>query len=203
MWYAYLPMPHISRTLYHRPYAEQLDWYGLALMMVAFLHLRVTLFAVFFSPFSLMWFFNQNRVWCHILTLKLVLFFILSEGVQPISWATRMHIARDVARGLSFLHSLDANVIYRDLKASNILLDSVCWHIKSSDLIFSTSSRDVLLNIHLIYWLIVPHCCHINLCRITTQSFQILAWQEMVQLVITPTFQPELLELEVMQPLNM
>lgn len=41
-------------------------------------------------------------------------------------WATRMRIAVDVARGLSFLHSLDANVIYRDLKASNVLLDSVC-----------------------------------------------------------------------------
>lgn len=41
------------------------------------------------------------------------------------SWATRMRIAVDVARGLSFLHGLNANVIYRDLKASNILLDSV------------------------------------------------------------------------------
>lgn len=46
-----------------------------------------------------------------------------------------MNIAIDVARGLSFLHSLDANVIYRDLKASNILLDSVymgtCEHLYS------------------------------------------------------------------------
>lgn len=41
------------------------------------------------------------------------------------TWGKRMRIAVDVARGLSFLHSLDANVIYRDLKASNILLDSV------------------------------------------------------------------------------
>lgn len=49
-----------------------------------------------------------------------------AEGVQPISWATRMSIAIDVAHGLSFLHSLDPSVIYRDLKASNILLDSVC-----------------------------------------------------------------------------
>ncbi|XP_060963460.1 probable serine/threonine-protein kinase PBL3 [Cannabis sativa] len=49
---------------------------------------------------------------------------LFRKGVQPISWATRMSIAIDVARGLSFLHSLDANVIYRDLKASNILLDS-------------------------------------------------------------------------------
>ncbi|KAG9132400.1 hypothetical protein Leryth_008342 [Lithospermum erythrorhizon] len=49
---------------------------------------------------------------------------LFRKGSQPLSWSTRMHIALDVARGLSFLHSLDTNVIYRDLKASNILLDS-------------------------------------------------------------------------------
>lgn len=48
---------------------------------------------------------------------------LFTKGVRPIPWATRMNIAVDVARGLSFLHSLDTNVIYRDLKASNILLD--------------------------------------------------------------------------------
>ncbi|PSR90099.1 Protein kinase [Actinidia chinensis var. chinensis] len=49
---------------------------------------------------------------------------LFRKGVQPIPWTTRMRIAVDVARGLSFLHNLDANIIYRDLKASNILLDS-------------------------------------------------------------------------------
>ncbi|KAH1090708.1 hypothetical protein J1N35_017965 [Gossypium stocksii] len=57
---------------------------------------------------------------------------LFKKGVQPISWATRMHIARQVAQGLTFLHSLDANVIFRDLKASNILLDSD-YNAKLSD----------------------------------------------------------------------
>ncbi|KAI4305862.1 hypothetical protein L6164_029198 [Bauhinia variegata] len=49
---------------------------------------------------------------------------LFRKGVQPIPWATRISIATSVARGLAFLHSLDKNVIYRDLKASNVLLDS-------------------------------------------------------------------------------
>ncbi|KAK7300298.1 hypothetical protein RJT34_11140 [Clitoria ternatea] len=49
---------------------------------------------------------------------------LFRKGVQPIPWITRINIAIAVARGLTFLHTLDANVIYRDLKASNILLDS-------------------------------------------------------------------------------
>jgi len=61
--------------------------------------------------------------------LTIISIYLFAEGVQPIAWATRMRIAIDVARGLSFLHNLDANVIYRDLKASNILLDSVCCDI--------------------------------------------------------------------------
>ncbi|KZV44440.1 hypothetical protein F511_19341 [Dorcoceras hygrometricum] len=57
---------------------------------------------------------------------------LFKRGVQPMDWATRMQVAVDVARGLSFLHSLDANVIYRDLKPSNILIDSK-FHAKLSD----------------------------------------------------------------------
>lgn len=57
---------------------------------------------------------------------------LFRKGVQPITWTMRMNIAIDVARGLSFLHGLDANVIYRDLKASNVLLDSD-YNAKLSD----------------------------------------------------------------------
>ncbi|KAL0460905.1 UNVERIFIED_CONTAM: putative serine/threonine-protein kinase PBL3 [Sesamum latifolium] len=57
---------------------------------------------------------------------------LFKKGVQPMPWSTRMQIAVDIARGLSFLHSLNANIIYRDLKASNILIDSK-FHAKLSD----------------------------------------------------------------------
>ncbi|KAL8227284.1 hypothetical protein R6Q57_017116 [Mikania cordata] len=49
---------------------------------------------------------------------------LFRKGVEPVAWATRMHIAIDVAQGLCFLHSKEPSVIYRDLKASNILLCS-------------------------------------------------------------------------------
>lgn len=45
--------------------------------------------------------------------------------VQPLSWNLRMKIALGAATGIAFLHSDKAKVIYRDVKSSNILLDSV------------------------------------------------------------------------------
>ncbi|KAJ8527100.1 hypothetical protein K7X08_029577 [Anisodus acutangulus] len=41
-----------------------------------------------------------------------------------LSWSTRMKIALGAAKGLAFLHEGDKPVIYRDFKASNILIDS-------------------------------------------------------------------------------
>ncbi|XP_055820327.1 serine/threonine-protein kinase RIPK [Solanum dulcamara] len=41
-----------------------------------------------------------------------------------LSWSTRMKIALGAAKGLAFLHEGDKSVIYRDFKASNILIDS-------------------------------------------------------------------------------
>lgn len=39
-------------------------------------------------------------------------------------WAARLKIAHGAAKGLAFLHESDKPIIYRDFKASNILLDS-------------------------------------------------------------------------------
>ncbi|KAL5098337.1 hypothetical protein RYX36_002664 [Vicia faba] len=47
-------------------------------------------------------------------------------------WSTRMKIAVGAAKGLAFLHEAEQPVIYRDFKASNILLDSD-YNAKLSD----------------------------------------------------------------------
>ncbi|CAL2242776.1 unnamed protein product [Prunus armeniaca] len=51
---------------------------------------------------------------------------------QPLSWNLRMKIALGAAKGLAFLHSDEAKVIYRDFKTANILLDST-YNAKLSD----------------------------------------------------------------------
>jgi serine/threonine protein kinase len=47
-----------------------------------------------------------------------------SSYFQPLPWNLRMKIALGAAKGLAFLHSDNAKVIYRDFKTSNILLDA-------------------------------------------------------------------------------
>ncbi|KAL0739481.1 hypothetical protein Bca4012_015691 [Brassica carinata] len=46
------------------------------------------------------------------------------QGSEPFPWDLRIKIVIGAARGLAFLHGLPREVIYRDFKASNILLDS-------------------------------------------------------------------------------
>ncbi|CAN8245165.1 unnamed protein product [Cochlearia groenlandica] len=51
--------------------------------------------------------------------------FDLPEGAPSLDWFTRMRIVHGAAKGLEYLHDYaDPPVIYRDFKASNILLES-------------------------------------------------------------------------------
>ncbi|EOA24003.1 hypothetical protein CARUB_v10017216mg [Capsella rubella] len=50
---------------------------------------------------------------------------LFRRGAQPLTWAIRMKVAIGAAKGLTFLHDAKSQVIYRDFKAANILLDAV------------------------------------------------------------------------------
>ncbi|CAM8898798.1 unnamed protein product [Rhodiola kirilowii] len=49
---------------------------------------------------------------------------LLARGLSPLSWIVRLRIVRDAARGLAYLHEeMEFQLIFRDFKTSNILLD--------------------------------------------------------------------------------
>ncbi|CAN1172149.1 Probable serine/threonine-protein kinase PBL23 [Linum perenne] len=57
----------------------------------------------------------------------------LPEGKAALDWSSRMKVAAGAAKGLEYLHeTADPPVIYRDFKASNILLDAE-FNAKLSD----------------------------------------------------------------------
>ncbi|GAB4856672.1 Serine/threonine-protein kinase pcrk1 [Ancistrocladus abbreviatus] len=56
-----------------------------------------------------------------------------SRSRTTLPWAMRLRIAQDAARGLTYLHEqMDIQIIFRDFKSSNILLDDQ-WKAKLSD----------------------------------------------------------------------
>ncbi|KAH8512107.1 hypothetical protein H0E87_009349 [Populus deltoides] len=61
----------------------------------------------------------------------------LPPGRKPLDWTSRMKIATGAAQGLEHLHdTADPQIIYRDFKASNILLDGN-FNAKLSDFGFA------------------------------------------------------------------
>ncbi|XP_074582789.1 serine/threonine-protein kinase PCRK1-like [Curcuma longa] len=62
---------------------------------------------------------------------------LLSRVSTALSWALRLKISQDAARGLAFLHEeMDFQLIFRDFKTSNILLDDD-FNAKLSDFGFA------------------------------------------------------------------
>ncbi|XP_047049883.1 uncharacterized protein LOC124654952 isoform X2 [Lolium rigidum] len=60
---------------------------------------------------------------------------LFRRGTNLLSWSLRVKILTEAARGLAFLHSLERPVIYRNFKASKILLD-LNYDVKLSGLNF-------------------------------------------------------------------
>ncbi|KAI3705328.1 hypothetical protein L1987_75564 [Smallanthus sonchifolius] len=64
---------------------------------------------------------------------KCVEYHLSTRSPTPLSWLTRLKVAQDTARGLAYLHEgMDFQIIFRDFKSSNILLDDQ-WNAKLSD----------------------------------------------------------------------
>ncbi|KAL5181199.1 putative serine/threonine-protein kinase PIX13 [Glycine soja] len=55
-----------------------------------------------------------------------------NTNTEPLSWDTRLKITIGAARGLAYLHTSEKQIIYRDFKASDPLLD-VDYNAKISD----------------------------------------------------------------------
>uniref|UniRef100_A0A453IE03 Protein kinase domain-containing protein n=1 Tax=Aegilops tauschii subsp. strangulata TaxID=200361 RepID=A0A453IE03_AEGTS len=106
-----------------------------------------------------------------------------------------MKVALEAARGLAFLHSDEAKVIYRDFKTSNVLLDSVGMQIQS--LIYALSGSTMSSGLKICF------CCpSLTPYRNIMQNSLILAWQKMARVAIKVMFLLGSWGLKDMLPLN-
>ncbi|KAL2333377.1 hypothetical protein Fmac_014590 [Flemingia macrophylla] len=60
---------------------------------------------------------------------------------ETLSWTVRMKVALDAAKGLAFLHRDEVHLIHRNVKTSNILLDSN-YNAKLSDLMLARNGPE-------------------------------------------------------------
>ncbi|KAI3708910.1 hypothetical protein L2E82_38473 [Cichorium intybus] len=49
--------------------------------------------------------------------------FLYGDNAKPLSWGTRVKIMIGVAHALAYMHMPNSQIIHRDVKSSNILLD--------------------------------------------------------------------------------
>nr|KJB36609.1 hypothetical protein B456_006G167000 [Gossypium raimondii] len=71
----------------------------------------------------------------------------LHGGLSPLSWSLRLKISLQAARGLEYLHKeVEPPIVHRDVKTSNILLDSD-WGARIADFgLFTSSEKDLDLS---------------------------------------------------------
>lgn len=112
---------------------------------------------------------------------------------QPLPWNLRMKVALEAARGLAFLHSDQAKVIYRDFKTSNILLDSVSEH--ADWFTYAICASQIRFDLNVCFCPLAAH-------RTTMQNSLILDWQKMVLVVTKAMSQPGSWGHKDMLPLN-
>lgn len=72
------------------------------------------------------------------------LFRLLQRSTTKLDVRRRIHMALDIARGMSYLHHSSPPIIHRDLKSSNLLVDKN-WTVKVADFGLSRLKRETFL----------------------------------------------------------
>ncbi|KAK7379701.1 hypothetical protein VNO78_34390 [Psophocarpus tetragonolobus] len=100
------------------------------------------------------------KAWWNDMTLSPVKPGSENSKLEQVSWSTWLKIAIGAARGLAFLHDSETQVIFRDFKSSNILLDGN-YNAKISDFGLALVSCGEESNVTMImgtYGYIAPEC---------------------------------------------